>query len=262
MEVAVVLNTHTDLLNTRDTLDSIYTHLGKKVLLIVDGLVWPTFEHEKFPIAKVKGFNHGIPKSPYRNVALGIKTLAETYPDADWYCYCEYDVLFTSDRFLKNLALADQRGVWMLGNDGHVDDKKMPLIESLVGGRIDNSYYLLGCCQFMSKHFMHKLLGIDFFERFLFLTNQFSPGVFPGYTGYDISEHMYPTLCRYFGGAIGVFATWDHEGKWHGSYRCFPMRWKPQLDPTENFEEASIMHPLKDYHHPIREFHREKRKRI
>jgi hypothetical protein len=171
----------------------------------------------------------------------------------------EYDVLFASDRFRKNLEIADKKDVWMLGNDGHVDDKQLPLIESLVGSKFRSTYYLLGCCQFFSWKFLAKLQEIDFFERFLFLTNQFSPGVFPAYGGYDISEHLYPTLCRHFGGAVGVFATWD-RGKWHGAYRHFPMRWRPELDPeTENFAEASILHPLKNYNHPIRAYHRERR---
>jgi len=59
-------------------------------------------------------------------------------------------------------------------------------------------------------------------------------------------------LWRAFGGAIGVFATWD-RGNWHGAYQIFPMRWKPELNPeTEDFEHASIMHPVKDILHPIR----------
>lgn len=260
MEIAVILNVHADSDVNIDTIESIFAFVGKNVVLVVDGSSWTKFRDLQLPVAKINGFRHGVPKAPYRNVALGLKSAFEEFPNASWYCYCEYDVLFTSDRFRKNLEIADRKNVWMLGNDGHVDDKQMPLIESLIGAKFASTYYLLGCCQFFSWRFFDKLKEIDFFDRFLFLTNQFAPGVFPAYGGYDISEHLYPTLCRHFGGAVGVFATWDHQGKWHGSYRHFPMRWKPELDPqTENFEEASIMHPLKTYQHPIRAFHRERR---
>ena len=256
----MVLNAHADASTILDSLDGIFAHVGQNVILVVDGSAWPLYRDLQLPVAKINGFRHGVRKSPYRNVALGLKSAWEAYPNAGWFCYAEYDVLFTSDRFRRNLEIADKKDVWMLGNDGHVDDKRLPLIESLVGAKFPSTYYLLGCCQFFSWRFMEKLQEIDFFERFLFLTNQFSPGVFPAYEGYDISEHLYPTLCRYFGGAVGVFATWDHS-KWHGAYRYFPMRWRPELDPeTENFEEASIMHPLKKLSHPIREFHRERRK--
>ncbi len=107
---------------------------------------------------------------------------------------------------------------------------------------------------------MSKLQEINFFEKFLTLTSGFGNGFFPFYSGYDLSEHMYPTLCRHFGGNIGVFASYD-KNEWHGRGDIFPMRWRPEIDfETENFPEASIFHPLKDLNHPIRVHHREKRK--
>lgn len=260
MQIAAVLNAH-DPSTIIDSVDSIFAYLTRNVLLVVDGAAWDKFRHIDLPVNKVSGFRHNQRKSPYRNVALGLKLAWENSPDCDWYCYTETDVLFASRRYEANLRMAEEQGVWMLGNDGRVDDKAMPLVESLVGGKFRSVYYLLGCCQFFGRKFMEKLAEINFFDRFLFLTNDFSPGCFPSYSGYDISEHMYPTLCRYFGGAVGVFATWDAKGQWHGAYRYFPMRWKPELDPaTENFPEASILHPLKSVDHPIRVYHRERRK--
>ena len=261
MKIAAVLNVHSDPELAVDTLDSIFDHMTENVLVVVDGASWDQFKDIPLPAEKMSGFRHGVPKSPYRNVALGLYMLTERHPDMDWYCYCEEDVLFTSPRFRYNLKLAEQMDVWMLGSDGHVDDKEMKLVESLVGGKLTGCYYLLGCCQFFHKKFINKLKEINFFERFLNLTNEFPAGYFPNYEGYDISEHLYPTLARYFGGNIGVFATWDGEEKrWHGSHEYYPIRWKPELDPeTENFPKASIMHPLKSYEHPIREFHRKVR---
>jgi hypothetical protein len=59
---------------------------------------------------------------------------------------------------------------------------------------------------------------------------------------------------------VGVFASYDETGQWHGHYRYFPIRWRPSIDPlTEDYEEASIVHPLKEYDHPIRIKHRKMR---
>lgn len=263
MNLALLLNTHENSPVLEDTLDSIFTYATENVLILVDGLAWDQFKSFNGRANLMCGFRHGIPKSPYRNVALGLKMLSEKYPDADWYCYCEYDVLFTSDRFKKNLKIADEMGVWMLGSDGHVDDKDMPLIESVLGGKLKSSYYLLGCCQFFSKEFMQKLLEIDIFDKLLNITNQFTEGQFPGYKGYDLSEHLYPSLCRHFGGNIGVFSSYDEMGRWHGHYRCFPIRWRPEIDfETENYEEASILHPVKKISHPLRIYHKQLRQKM
>ena len=261
MSIAAVLNVHSQPDLIIDTLDSIFTFMTEKVVVVVDGAKWDEFKDISLPVGKVEGFYHNIRRAPFRNVALALKTVTEAWPHEDWYCYTEYDVLFTSPRFMHNLKLAEERDVWMLGNDGHVDNVQMPMIESMIGDKFKSYYYLLGCCQFFHRKFIDKLREINFFDRFLNLTNGFTMGSLPGYEGYDLSEHMYPTLCRHFGGNVGVFAHYDETGKWHGAYKVFPCRWKPELDPeTENFDEASIMHPLKTYDHPIRAHHRERRK--
>lgn len=261
MEIAVVINVHSKPNVVMDTIESIRHYMTDDILLVIDGAS-TDFKKLELPVKKLEGFRHNCPRAPYRNVALGLQTVSEVYPNADWYCYLEYDCLVTSKRFLPNLQLADEKNIWMMGSDGRLDDKTMPLVSALIGSEFKSIYYLLGACQFFSKKFMTKLNEIDYFNRFLSVTNGFSDGFFPAYTGYDISEHMYPSLARHFGGNVGVFATYDMQaGRWHGSHKVFPIRWKPELDPvTENFPEASIMHPLKSYDHPIRVYHRERRR--
>lgn len=260
MKIATILSVHNNPKLALDTLESILHYMTDDVLVLVDGAT-DEFDDVPLPVHKMKGFKHGLSKSPYRNVALGLKTIREMFPDHDWYCYMEYDCLVTSLRFKYNLEMADDRDIWMLGADGHVDDKAIPIVESMLGKPFRSSYYLLGACQFFSKWFMQHLDDFKFFERFLAATNDMTEGFMPGYHGYDVSEHLYPSLCREFGGNIGVFSTWEAgEEKWHGGYKVFPIRWKPDLDPeTENWEEASIMHPIKDYDHPIRKHHRKVR---
>lgn len=262
--ITTVLNVHDDVDCALDTIDSIKKYVGGNILVIVDGVHWKKWEKVNVPAHKMCGFQHGCAKSPYRNVALGIKSAWDLWgSQSKWICYTEYDVLFTSDFFKKNLEAAEEMGVWMLGNDGHIDDKEMPLVESMIKEKFKSYYYLLGCCQFFSCEFMKKLDEIDFFDKFLNLTNQFTQGYMPGYSGCDISEHMYPSLCRHFGGNVGVFASYDEMGQWHGHYRYFPMRWRPNINfETENFEESSIMHPIKDISDPLRVHHRKIRESL
>ena len=248
MKIATVMNVHADIPCVLDTIDALKTYVTEDILVLVDGVAWDKFKNVDLGVAKVKGFPHGKPKSPYRNVALALSTLIDLFPNHDWYHYTEFDVLFCSDRFKKSLKLAEEMKVWMLGNDGHVDSVNMQLVEALIKDKFKSNYYLIGCCQFFHKDFINKLKEINFFEKFLNLTNSFSDGYFPLFNAYDISEHMYPTLCRHFGGNIGVFAHYDEYGNWHGSYKIFPVRWKPEINPeTENFAEASIMHPIKTF---------------
>lgn len=259
MKIAAVLNIHDYPEVVQDTLNSICTFMTDKIIVVVDGCCTSTFNKIELPAIKITGFPHKLPKSPHRNMALGLMTLYETFPNEDWYCYTEWDALWGSDRFKQSLALADEQNIWMMGTNGHVDYVEMPLVESLVKSQFKSVYYLMGACQFFSRSFMTKLAELNFFERFLNLTNGFSRGHIPNYNGYDISEHMYPTMSRHFGGNIGVFSSYE-DGEWHGSYEYFPIRWKPDLDPvSENFPDASIMHPLKTYDNPIRTYHREKR---
>lgn len=255
MKIATILSTHTDPELTLDTLDSILCYMTEDVLLFIDG-VCKDFDDISLPVYKMKGFRHGCPSSPYRNVALALKSARSTFPDADWYCYMEYDCLVASDRFKKNLKLAQERGVWMMGCDGRIDSQIPPFISEIVRQPITSSYYLLGACQFFSSRFLEELEKYDFFDAFLTITSSYTDGFIPFYQGYDVSEHVYPTLARRLGGNIGVFSSWDaEEGRWHGSSDIFPIRWKPEID--EASESATIIHPLKSLDHPIRRKQRE-----
>lgn len=263
MELSVVVNAHPERsLVSIDTIESIFSHATKNVLMVVDSVGWHNYKDVPLPCHKLQGLYHGHHKAPYRNVALSLSSLSDLFPNSDWYGYVEYDILFASDRFKIDLKAAAEMGVWMMGCDGHIDEQTMPVIESMLGAKLKSPYYLLGCLQFFHKDFMKKLKEINFFERFLNLTSGFSNGFFPHYSGFDLSEHMYPTICRHFGGNIGVFSSYDVETKkWHGAGEVYPVRWRPEIDAeTENFPNFSICHPIKLLDHPIRVLQKEKRK--
>lgn len=265
MQIATVLNAHSDIKCTVDTLDSIKTYVGENILVVIDGKYWNKWKNLPIPAYKLKGFYHGYPKSPYRNMALGLKKITNLHPNSDWYLYTEPDCLFTSSEFKKSLKHANLQDIWMLGNNGRQEKNKqeLSLIEAIIKEKIKTYHYMLGCCMFFCNEFMEILNNIDFFDKLINISNHFTQGYFPFYKGYDLSEHLYPTLATHFGGDIGTFASWDETKRtWSGSYRKFPMRWQPQLDKSENFKETSIAHPIKDYMHPIRQLHRKRRNKL
>jgi hypothetical protein len=69
--------------------------------------------------------------------------------------------------------------------------------------------------------------------------------------GYDLSEHMYPSLAHALGGKIRGMSNRHAMGLYDGYFRKYPMRWRPDLTMDENFPEASIMHPVKQFDNPI-----------
>jgi len=262
MNIATILNTHENSNVFHDTLDSICKWMSEDVLVLVDGASWNQFAKEDLPVYKLEGLRHGYSRSPYRNIALGLKQAWELWQNKiDWYCYIEYDCLVGSNEFINDLETADKLGVWCLGNDYRVGDIKFSLLESMLKTKIKESHYLLGCCVFYKNSFIKKLVDIDFFDKFLYLTNDFTEGFFPNYEeqgGYDLSEHLYPTLAVNYGGKVGQFATWSEPyQRWAGSYIKYPLRFRPELD--HDCTKASIMHPIKEYDNPIREYHRRKR---
>jgi hypothetical protein len=104
---------------------------------------------------------------------------------------------------------------------------------------------------------------MDFFERFLSYTNSFSYGEFPEYReqgGYDVIEHVLPTMALNLGGRVAEFASWDRKAKqWGGDSLHYPVRWMPDLEDDEIYHKAFILHPIKDVNHPLRTFYRNKR---
>lgn len=267
MKIAAILNIHEDSPLVTDTINSIKRWATDSVLVIVDGASWNKLSSVSLPAYKLEGFYHEHNRAPYRNVALAFKNAWDLWKmEVDWYCYLEYDCLFGSDEFKNYLEMADKSGAWCIGNDYREGKFKFPLLEAAFGCKFNYSLYLLGCCVFYKSIFLKKLSEYDFFNRFLNLTNMFSKGFFPGYEeqgGYDLSEHLYPTLAAHLGGRIAQLASWSEpDQRWAGEYKKFTFRFRPEIDPNKEvwYETASILHPLKNFSSPIREYHRNKRK--
>jgi len=246
-----------------DGLDALMTYVSRDAIVVVDGYAWHSWgEKLELPVYKLPGFPQGNTTSMYRNVTLALKHALEIWPDHDWYCVLDYDVLFASDGFKADLAKAAEQGIWCIGNDLRDLDKRFPHLEAVVGERIDVSKYLIGCCVFYHNSFLKKLQSIDFFDRMLSMTNGFDPGYFPDCEDvFDFGEHLYPTLAAHFGGGLSQFSRWsDSLTQWcEGEFRKYPVRWKPDIDLSEIGPETSIIHPVKEYDCEIRSYCRGKR---
>ncbi len=266
MEITAILNTHGQRETTLDTAISIKHYMTDQILLVVDEAGWSYFDDIK-SISVLKGFYHNFDRNPYRNIILGLKMAASMWPKTDWFCYLEYDCLVGSSVFKKDLDIAEKQNVWLAGNDYRTEEEnKVSLIfvEKMFNMKFSQIDYLLGACLFYHADFIKKCLEEDFFEKLLSYTNDFKDGFVPGYEGpaaWDFVEHLMPTLATHWGGKVKQFAKWDQKARhWKGNFQRYPMRWQPDLfDVEHEYLNAAMMHPVKKYDHPIREFHRDKR---
>jgi len=268
MKITAIVNTPSQLNVTLDTVESITTYMTDRVLLVIDDVGYDKLDISKLSVDSIKGFRHGCKRSPYRNFALGLLRAYNKWPDSDWFLFTDYDALVGSSAFRDDLTKAQDDNVWMIGNDLRRNQSvKLELVEQILKTKFNEMLYLFGACLFYNKVFVKKLMEENFLENLLSRTNNFQYGFFPGYSAWDVTEHMMPTLANHWGGDVQQFANW--KDNWTGfyqvgNYRRYPIRWKPELSKelkTEEYLQASIMHPIKTYDHPIRKFHRNKRLR-
>jgi hypothetical protein len=265
MQISVLINAHENSPILSDTIDSIKLNLTKNILLNIDGYSKDTFDYKD--IYKMKGFIHNCYKSPYKNMALGLWKTWQTWKDSDWYAYIEPDCLICSNKIKQRLENSDG---WILGNNLRLNSlsKKdvfssgnFTFLEKIIGIKPkDEIFYLLGCCLFFKNTFIKKLIDLDFFNKFIFFTNSFYDGEYPGYEAHDISEHLYPTLAYNLGGVIDEFANFEGV-KPTGEFEKYYMRYRPDVGPADfdYCKNAYIIHPVKTPDNIVRIHHKQKR---
>jgi len=261
MEIATIVSTHANPQITEDTVDSVKTWITDKVMLLVDQAGWSQFQDRNIcNVDKIEGFYHNYYKGCYRNYALGLKTLFETYPNADWYWWLEYDALVISDAFKADLEKANKQGIWMMACDLRKYKFAFPLLEEILGcGKIQTSRYLLGCCQFHHHNFLAKLTELDFFNKLIDATEEYREGIFPDYPRHAFEEELWPTLALHLGGRLKGLSCWINP-RWVGS-PLYKVRYQPEIRPYEILPSTSIIHPVKNPN-PIRLYYRKQRDKI
>lgn len=282
MNIATVLLTHADPVLTADTVDAVEMWVGDRVLVLVDEAGWPAFQDARLGSARVeRGFHHAFHKSAYRNSALGLKRVYELWPDSDWYLYTEYDCLFLSGAFRAELERADRLNGWCAGFDLRRFPFEIPFLEVLLDrGPVAHSYFLIGCCMFLSRKFLGLLHESGFLDRLLSATQTFTRGYFPDYPRWAFEEELWPTAAVQFGGSVYELACWKpadrewqdrhiddpraiyNEGddpRWRGPFPTYSVRFRPLMTAAEVTAGTSIAHPVKGRHDPIRVYERGRR---
>lgn len=262
MSVAIFMNAHDDTELVLDTIESVTAYVTSDMVTVVDGSFWESWGEElELPVHKMCGFRHKSQASPYRNILLGMKTAFELFPFREWYGYIEPDVLFGSSHILKDLQ-SMQEDVYLVGFDHRSTDAKFEFLDRIVGMSCPGKY-VLGCCFFLRREFVRRLIESNFVDRFLEMTNELQAGYFPGYDRsqvYDFAEHLFPSMAAVCHGGIHGISFFDvYANQWVGDDR-YLMRWQPAITEQDPYQYATIMHPVKSYDDPIRVHHRRKRR--
>jgi hypothetical protein len=259
VQITTILNAHDYPDVTKDTLESIHHYMTDDVMIMVDGASWDKMSKINFDAHLLEGFWHNSSRGPYRNIILGLWEASKKWPDTEWFCCMEYDCLVASDAFKDDLKLADQHGCCGLGTNHKIHMMQLPFLEIILGDKLKtHPNYLLGCCTFYNGVFIKSLHG--FFEKFLYYTNEFQHGFFPDFKGYCFAEYLMPTLAAHYG-VVRSFSSHSTKSGWGPGHKRYPIRFRPDLSEEEVYPESTILHPVKKYNDPIREYHRKKRER-
>ena len=259
-----------------DTLESIRKHMTEDVIVLMDG--WSDIERH-INGRTISGLCQGGSQGSHPNRMFGLSNLLECYPDADWYCWFEYDALVASSGFKQDLHKASDDD-WVLGFCVDSIPFDLPVLPVIFKREIKSLTYALGAVLFFRGDFIRQLDRDNMFE---WVNNSMTvfqgatqgvvqqlPGVVLANELYDFGEYVMGTLAGGYGKNTISLSHWNqqqynrHHGAleryWYGDHQKYPIRWEPALTQAENIVGvSSILHPLKEYDNPIREFYRNQR---
>ena len=139
MKISVLLNCHGDEDLVKDTIDSVKKYVTNDILVLIDGCNWADWGVSvDLGVEKISGLYHGKSKSPYKNLTYGLSKIYEKYPDSDWFCYIEPDVLFTSSSFKDDL-----KDCWCIGADLRHYKYELPFFVNMTRFEFKHYCYLL-----------------------------------------------------------------------------------------------------------------------
>ena len=253
MEIAAFVHTHNNPELTADTVDSVKTWMTKKVFVLVDGAGWKNFDHKDVGCDLHCGLLHGRQKSPFRNILFGLKEIYKRYPDQEWYAYLENDCLVVTDQFKEDLKKA--KGKWFAGCNHRTGQLDIPLLDQLVGGRVSEEHYVIGCTMFFHRDYLEKLLSENIPNKIIEATLPLPSGDFPAFRGFAFEETLFPSLSNYYRSS----SVYPLSGNFTPRY---PVRWPLDLLPSDVSPAATILHPVKKADDPLRLHYRRFRELI
>lgn len=247
-----------------DTIESIRTFITEDIVVVIDEIAWPRYAKLKVPFKLEKGFFHNTNKAPYKNMCLSLMKAKEYYPDADWYWYLEPDVLIVNENYKSEIERFNH--CWLIGCDHRHDNKcNLSLLSEVTGiPALNIDHTVLGCCQILKNEFVQKLSKLDFFNKFLEVTKEFQGGYFPGYTYYAFEETLFATLAVWMGKHVASLSSYEPLSsvqRGRGDYKKYVIRFGVDLSPRDIYPCTSIIHPIKRFNDPIRNYFRDARLR-
>lgn len=241
MEVAVVMNVHGRVDVVRDTIDSIRTWMSNKIVIVVDQLGWEHFKDFEYPDTHVVcGLPHGKPKSPYKNFCVGFNEVYKKWPNVDWFCYTEYDMVVVSDQFREDLEFGTQNGISCMGRRYYkIGNRRKDhwMAMQILGNRDLPIYKMLGALMFFSRPCVEGLMKFNFFSEVLERSKDYQGTKFPGFCGFAVEEILFPSAAAAFG------PIHDLGSDLAGKYLVRPG-WQP-VGLEEIRPHTTFAHPIK-----------------
>ena len=250
MDLAAIISVHNNPDLARDTIDSVRCWATKQIVLIVDKAGWDLYRDFQHPDTKVVcGVFHNANRSPYKNMAIGLKNAYELYPNAKWYNYIEYDAIYTSDRFKLDLTAAGNAAAVGFDYVFKGDSTDNWIVKQIFNRDVE-CHKLLGAVTYYSNSCIRSFIEYNFFEELFKITATFQSADFPNFSEYAVEEIIFPSAASQFGEVknLGI-----------GMSRRYAVRFGDFIHPNEITPETSIVHPTKGLDCPIRQHYAKQR---
>ncbi|MCK9458457.1 MAG: hypothetical protein M0R80_02290 [Proteobacteria bacterium] len=253
MNIVTIINVHTDPELVQHTIGSVKKWVTDKIVVVVDQRNWDAFKN--FPFQNIDLIKGAFNAPPYKNIAIGMNYAYAKYPNADWYNYIEYDVLYLNDFFKEDLIkrsncanLGFCHCIAGCQTDGDLPRKILNKPEL-------QAEYMLGAVNFYSNNCVQQLMSFDFFNEVL---NQTNNGYnFPNFGHVTVEEIIYPTAAGAFGPVDNLtdYANPLKISGYGSTCERYAVRYIPNIELDDVTPLTSIIHPSKNLNCPIRQQH-------
>ena len=248
MNFVTVLNVHNNPDGVVESLESIEAFLTDKIVVVVDGLGWEAFKDFSYKNAIiVEGFEHGVNRSQYKNCALGLIKAYNKWPDAEWYCYIEFDVAFLNDGFKQDLkTMYHIKDLSLVATDvmNHDQDNDHWMVSDILQ-RPTKGFKTLGAVMCFTQMCLNKWNESNFLYLLLEKTKLYKGDFFPNFHAYAVEEVIFPTAAAAFGKILDI-SRFNPAG--------YTVRFQPEVEFHELNRFTSLAHPSKDFDGKVRKY--------
>lgn len=246
MNFAASLNVHTNPSLARRNIDLLKKNVTHNISMLIEGNAYSEWPLDYFhDIEVIEGFQHVVPRNPYKNVLLNLKKTYEKFPNCDWYIFSEFDNFIINEKFKNDFQYINEK-YSLIANDFREVYCEDNLFQSCLDINFENFYCILGCCYFIKRNLM-ELLYEQIFEKFLTFTSFMPQGFYPNFHQYDVVEVLLPTFCVYNNLSVFSFTRFKEEDfSWQGMHKKYMMRFRPNIEYQEVNKKLSIVHPVKN----------------